>query len=89
MFKHPALLAAIVLVLATVAAYLPALRAGFVWDDDFHVTENAALRARLAPHGADDLPALAAEAIELLFDLRHVAALPTEGSPPCESTATP
>ena len=34
-----ALLAAFVLI-----AYLPALRAGYVWDDDLHVTANPALR---------------------------------------------
>jgi tetratricopeptide (TPR) repeat protein len=33
-----------VLVLATGVAYWPALQAGFVWDDDDYVTENAALR---------------------------------------------
>jgi tetratricopeptide (TPR) repeat protein len=31
--------------LLTVAAYLPALRGGFVWDDDFYVTENSTLRS--------------------------------------------
>ncbi len=31
------------LVLAVVAAYLPALRAGFVWNDDTYVTDNATL----------------------------------------------
>jgi tetratricopeptide (TPR) repeat protein len=37
------LLAAVLLVLATVAAYLPALRGGWVWDDDAYVTENPLL----------------------------------------------
>ncbi len=32
------------LVLLTLATYLPALGAGFVWDDDFFVTRNEALR---------------------------------------------
>src|SRR5262245_801928 len=32
------------LVLLTLVAYLPALGAGFVWDDDFFVTRNGALR---------------------------------------------
>jgi len=32
-------------VVVTIAAYLPALRAGFVWDDDSYVTDNAALRS--------------------------------------------
>jgi tetratricopeptide (TPR) repeat protein len=31
--------------LVAVVAYLPALRAGFVWDDDAYVTENRALRS--------------------------------------------
>jgi tetratricopeptide (TPR) repeat protein len=30
---------------ATATAYLPALRAGFVWDDDAHVTHNLTLRS--------------------------------------------
>ena len=28
----------------TLLAYIPALRAGFIWDDDFHITENVPLR---------------------------------------------
>ncbi len=32
------------LVALTVLAYLPALRAGFVWDDDLHVTQNEVVR---------------------------------------------
>ena len=35
--------AAAALVVLIVVAYLPALGAGFVWDDDHHVTKNAAL----------------------------------------------
>ncbi len=31
------------LVLATLIAYVPALRGGYVWDDDIHVTKNATL----------------------------------------------
>jgi protein O-mannosyl-transferase len=34
---------AALLLAATLAAYAPALRAGFVWDDDYHVTRNPAL----------------------------------------------
>jgi len=34
---------AALLLLLTLLAYAPALRAGYIWDDDFHVTENAAL----------------------------------------------
>lgn len=33
------------IVVATVAAYLPALRAGFVWNDDTYLTENPTLQA--------------------------------------------
>ncbi|MBZ5637491.1 MAG: tetratricopeptide repeat protein [Acidobacteriia bacterium] len=40
--RSPARVAALLLAVALVA-YLPALRAGFVWDDDYHVTRNAAL----------------------------------------------
>jgi protein O-mannosyl-transferase len=36
---------ATLITLLTVAAYFPALRAGFVWDDDFYVTENSTLRS--------------------------------------------
>ncbi len=34
------------IVLMTTAAYLPAMRGGFLWDDDVYVTENPALRSR-------------------------------------------
>ena len=33
------------IVLLTVVAYLPALRNGFIWDDDDHLTENPAMRS--------------------------------------------
>ncbi len=33
-----------VIVLITLLAYLPALHGGFIWDDDSHVTDSAALR---------------------------------------------
>jgi len=36
--------AALLLVALAAAAYIPALGAGFVWDDDHYVTENATLR---------------------------------------------
>ena len=39
-----AALALAALVALTLAAYVPALRAGFVWDDNYHVTENPTLR---------------------------------------------
>jgi protein O-mannosyl-transferase len=35
----------LLLAAATVLAYLPALSAGFVWDDDSHVTDNPTLRS--------------------------------------------
>jgi tetratricopeptide (TPR) repeat protein len=31
--------------LLTLLAYIPAMRGGYIWDDDAHVTENAALRS--------------------------------------------
>ncbi len=39
----PARVAGLVLLLAAVLAYLPALRGGFVWDDDDYVTQNPCL----------------------------------------------
>jgi hypothetical protein len=30
----------LLLILVTILAYLPALRAGFIWDDDYHLTQN-------------------------------------------------
>lgn len=33
------------LVLITLAAYVPAMRAGWIWDDDYHVTKNISLRS--------------------------------------------
>jgi tetratricopeptide (TPR) repeat protein len=36
---------ALALVLATVLAYLPVWRAGFIWDDNFYVTDNPLLNA--------------------------------------------
>ena len=32
------------IVLLTVVAYVPAMRGGFIWDDDYYVTQNATLR---------------------------------------------
>ena len=37
--------APLLLVAVTVVAYLPALGAGFIWDDDSHVTDNETLRS--------------------------------------------
>ncbi|MBU0638806.1 MAG: tetratricopeptide repeat protein [Planctomycetes bacterium] len=39
-------LSAAVLVVVTIVAYIPALRGGFIWDDDDYVTGNAHLRSR-------------------------------------------
>jgi len=36
---------ALVLVVATFLAYMPAMRAGFIWDDQAHVTNNVNLRS--------------------------------------------
>src|SRR5215212_3578481 len=33
------------LVALTVLVYLPAIRGGYVWDDDYHVTDNHTLRS--------------------------------------------
>lgn len=38
-------LPAVILLLLTVAAYLPVLRCGFVWDDDAYVTKNALIQS--------------------------------------------
>ncbi len=35
---------ALFIIIATFLAYLPAIRSGFIWDDDTHVTHNAALK---------------------------------------------
>ncbi|MGD1020931.1 MAG: tetratricopeptide repeat protein [Verrucomicrobiia bacterium] len=45
--RRPWLLA-LLLVAVTLIAYLPVWRAGFIWDDDYHVTAN---RVMTAPHG--------------------------------------
>jgi len=42
--RRTQLAAGLLLVALTVVTYLPALRAGFVWDDAEYVTENALLR---------------------------------------------
>src|ERR1043166_4377787 len=39
------LLSALLILLLTSVAYLPALRAGFIWDDEAYVTENRQLRS--------------------------------------------
>ena len=36
---------AVLLILFTVVAYYPALRGGYVWDDDDYVTNNPTLRS--------------------------------------------
>ncbi len=55
--------AAALLTVVTVIVYLPALRAGFIWDDDQYVTQNLLLRTPaglaqiwLAPAGVNYLP---------------------------------
>lgn len=42
--RYPNWLFALFLVAATLAAYFPALRGGFIWDDDAYVTGNLTLR---------------------------------------------
>jgi tetratricopeptide (TPR) repeat protein len=44
-FAHKPWLLALVLVIATFAAYQPAWHAGFIWDDDYYVTRNSLLTA--------------------------------------------
>ena len=39
------LLPAALILAATVLVYLPSLRNGFIWDDDFYVTDNTNLRS--------------------------------------------
>jgi len=43
-FRHPTAAGAVALALGTLIAYVPAMRGGFVWDDDYYVTHNRALR---------------------------------------------
>jgi len=43
-WKSPAAGAALIILL-TMVAYLPALHCGYIWDDDFYVTENPTLRS--------------------------------------------
>jgi len=42
----------IAIVLLTFAVYVPAIRGGFIWDDDFYVTQNPLLTA---PHGLSQI----------------------------------
>jgi len=44
-FQKTLLLWAGLIVLLTLLAYIPAMRGGYIWDDDAHITENAALRS--------------------------------------------
>jgi len=44
MSRKTAVAGTLVLLAATVIAYVPAFRAGFIWDDDAYVTENSTLR---------------------------------------------
>jgi hypothetical protein len=39
---------ALALLVLTLAAYLPALQCGFIWDDDDYVNQNMTLRGRVA-----------------------------------------
>jgi hypothetical protein len=41
--RRPAAALAIALLLATIIAYFPAMRAGYIWDDDVYLTGNRAL----------------------------------------------
>lgn len=46
MNRRVPVLAIVALLLLTVLTYLPALRNGFIWDDDDHLTQNRAVAAR-------------------------------------------
>jgi tetratricopeptide (TPR) repeat protein len=50
-WRHPVALAGLLL-LVVVVAYLPALRAGFIWDDDAYVTQNPMVTD---PHGLREI----------------------------------
>ena len=43
--RHHFAIAAITLIALTLLAYAPALRGGFIWDDDHYVTENDNVRS--------------------------------------------
>ncbi len=43
-FENP-IVAGLSLVAIVLASYAPAIKAGYIWDDDFYVTENATLRS--------------------------------------------
>ena len=45
LWKRKSVLAALLLVLITLTAYTPAMRGGFVWDDDDYITNNQTLRS--------------------------------------------
>jgi hypothetical protein len=47
-FAHRPWLLALILVVVTFIAYVPAMRGGFIWDDDDHLTANPAMTM---PHG--------------------------------------
>jgi hypothetical protein len=50
--RYRDLLIALLLLLAVAVVYWPALRGGFVWDDDTHISENPALTT---PSGLRDI----------------------------------
>src|ERR1035437_2226660 len=43
--RRPQVLWGVLIVLITLAPYLPALRGGFIWDDDVLITENPMIKA--------------------------------------------
>jgi hypothetical protein len=47
-FVHRPWLLALILAVVTFVAYVPAMRGGFIWDDDDHLTANPAMTM---PHG--------------------------------------
>jgi protein O-mannosyl-transferase len=44
-FAHRPWLLALILVVVTFTAYVPAMRGGFIWDDDSNITSNRMIKA--------------------------------------------
>jgi len=55
--KNPAFWRGLGLALLVILAYLPALRGGFIWDDDAHLTENPCIIGPLGFWGIWTTPA--------------------------------
>jgi hypothetical protein len=42
--QKPVIFCAGLILLVTLVAYIPAIRGGYIWDDDSYITENSTLR---------------------------------------------